>query len=102
MAEVGGMDECSDLVADRFGQYRVGVPKAAYRDPADRVQVALSVLVEQPCAFAALERHRHPGVGIHQVGIGHASMIRKARAVRGLGIVDFVTSGTVRSTGENR
>ena len=65
--QVAGVDQGGRLVGDHRRQCWVRVAQRADAEPADRVQVTVSVLVPEPGPFAALERDRQGGVGVHQV-----------------------------------
>ena len=60
----------STCLLQRRGEPRMAVPERVDGDAGERVEVALAGLVPQPDAFAAHERDRLPGVGVHDVAHG--------------------------------
>ena len=63
--EVRGVYEATRLLRDGLGDGGMGVPEAAYGNTGQRVQVALTLAVEQPRAITVAEAHGQARVGRH-------------------------------------
>ena len=75
--EIGGVDQRAGLLRDGLGDDGMGVAQAADGDAREGVEVALAVLVGQPCAGAADEGHGKARIGIHHGGGSHEPLLKK-------------------------
>src|SRR5882672_1554822 len=60
----------------------MAVAEPAYGNAGNRVEIALTVRVPQPAAFAALEGDGQPGIGVHYVRHSLTPRKRKRRQTR--------------------